>query len=232
MKRTLRIGDKGPEVKALQELLNSRLLLKPPLHADGDFGPRTDAAVKRFQAQYHLGVDGVVGPKTWQALESPGAVKKPIVTPVVVPADCSWMKIAQREIGEREIAGSQHNPQILRYHASTSLKATTDETAWCSSFVNWVLKEAKITGTNSAAAASWISWGAQTSAKSGAITVIRNAAAANSSLTVSGNHVGFLVKETATHYLLLGGNQSNQVKVSSFPKKSWALRGFRWPAAK
>jgi hypothetical protein len=37
------------------------------------------------------------------------------------------------------------------------------------------------------------------------------------------------MKETATHYLLLGGNQSDQVKISSFPKSSWTLRGYRWP---
>ncbi|PUA27910.1 MAG: hypothetical protein B0W54_15465 [Cellvibrio sp. 79] len=86
-----------------------------------------------------------------------------------------------------------------------------------------------MTGTNSAAAASWVDWGEKTTAKSGAITIIRNPKAANSSLTTTGNHVGFLVKETATHYVFLGGNQSNQVKVSSFPKASWTLRGYRGP---
>jgi len=61
--------------------------------------------------------------------------------------------------------------------------------------------------------------------------VIYNAAAANSSLSRSGNHVGFLVEETSTHYALLGGNQSNSVKVTRFPKKKWRLKACRWPSA-
>lgn len=139
------------------------------------------------------------------------------------------MRIAIKEKGQKEFKGKNHNPVIIKYHASTTLKSKTDETPWCSSFVNWVMQQAKIQGTNSAAAASWLNWGEKTTAKAGAITIIRNGAAANSSLTSSGNHVGFLVKETATHYELLGGNQSNMVRVTPFPKSSWTLRGYRWP---
>jgi hypothetical protein len=40
------------------------------IKVDGDFGPKTEAKIKRVQAHYHLTTDGIVGPKTWHALES------------------------------------------------------------------------------------------------------------------------------------------------------------------
>lgn len=226
----LKAGQKGQEVKRLQQLLNQRLSPSPNLSVDGDFGARTEAAVRLYQASVGLGIDGVVGPRTWAALEK-GVITNPASTAPVAFSypNAPWMAIAMQEIGQREIVGAQHNPRIVEYHATTTLRATTDETAWCSSFVNWCLKQVNVTGTNSAAAASWLNWGQVAGAQGGAITVIHNTKAAGSSLTVSGNHVGFLVQETGTHFLLLGGNQSNQVKISSFPKSSWLLKGFRWP---
>jgi hypothetical protein len=63
--RTLRIGDSGPEVKTLQMKLNK---VGANLLVDGEFGPRTDQAVRAFQTAKNLTPDGVVGPETWGAL--------------------------------------------------------------------------------------------------------------------------------------------------------------------
>jgi peptidoglycan hydrolase-like protein with peptidoglycan-binding domain len=39
---------------------------------DGIFGARTEAAVKRFQRDYGLIQDGIVGPQTWDKIDSLG----------------------------------------------------------------------------------------------------------------------------------------------------------------
>jgi hypothetical protein len=69
MAQTLKLGSKGPDVTKLQQLLNQKLKPSPNLVPDGNFGPKTDAAVRAFQKAKGLTPDGVVGPKTWSALE-------------------------------------------------------------------------------------------------------------------------------------------------------------------
>ena len=70
----LRRGSGGAAVRELQEALNSSGAAKPPLAADGAFGPGTDAAVRRYQKAQGLVADGVVGPKTWAAIGGGGKV--------------------------------------------------------------------------------------------------------------------------------------------------------------
>lgn len=62
----LREGDKGPAVAELQRRLIE--LGYDPGPVDADFGPRTDAAVRQFQTDRKLMVDGVAGSQTWGAL--------------------------------------------------------------------------------------------------------------------------------------------------------------------
>ena len=66
---TLRKGDKGSYVSLLQTLLLNRGYQLPKYGADGSFGNETLTAVKQFQQDWGLTVDGVVGPKTWEMLE-------------------------------------------------------------------------------------------------------------------------------------------------------------------
>ena len=69
-RRTVRYNCKGEDVKELQVMLNAAgYSCGEP---DGIFGNRTFSAVKNFQASRGLVADGIVGPKTWAALESIG----------------------------------------------------------------------------------------------------------------------------------------------------------------
>lgn len=67
---TLRKGSKGSYVTLLQTLLLNRGYQLPKFGADGDFGNETLAAVKQFQKDWGLTVDGVVGKTTWKYLET------------------------------------------------------------------------------------------------------------------------------------------------------------------
>lgn len=64
--RTLSVGAKGADVRELQEALLSLQLYVGKV--DGDFGPRTKAAVILFQDERDLEADGIVGPRTRSAL--------------------------------------------------------------------------------------------------------------------------------------------------------------------
>lgn len=57
---TIKKGSRGYDVWLLQHALN--------LYTDGIFGSLTDEAVRLFQKENGLVVDGIVGPKTWAKL--------------------------------------------------------------------------------------------------------------------------------------------------------------------
>lgn len=63
---TLKLGSKCEEVKTLQTKLNE--FMPYGLKIDGDFGAKTETAVKDFQFHKGLTIDGIVGDKTWAAL--------------------------------------------------------------------------------------------------------------------------------------------------------------------
>ena len=56
----LKLGSKGKQVKELQEFLC--------IEADGNFGPQTENAVKSFQKNNKLIIDGIVGPNSWDTM--------------------------------------------------------------------------------------------------------------------------------------------------------------------
>jgi hypothetical protein len=68
--RRLELGAHGPGVREVQRLLNSQ---GGRLAEDGDFGPKTDKAVRDFQRLNGLVVDGIVGPRTMAKLRDPAA---------------------------------------------------------------------------------------------------------------------------------------------------------------
>lgn len=66
---TLKRGSKGEYVTLLQTKLIQKGYDLGKWGADGDFGSQTEKAVKEFQKDHGLNADGVVGAKTWEAID-------------------------------------------------------------------------------------------------------------------------------------------------------------------
>lgn len=71
-RKTLLSGNSGADVVYLQQRLTSKGYGVGAI--DGKFGNKTLEAVKAFQAENNLTVDGIVGINTWNALENGGGV--------------------------------------------------------------------------------------------------------------------------------------------------------------
>lgn len=146
-----------------------------------------------------------------------------------------WFRIALREEGVTEVGGSGNNPRILEYHATTSLDrkmARQDRTAWCSSFVNWCMKQAGIRGTGSAWALDWANWGRPLEEpRPGCVVVFSRTPRSGD----PGGHVGFFLDEDRSRINILGGNQSDKVGRQRYPRDGmlgndhYRLKAYRWP---
>lgn len=77
---TLRKGSKGAAVEELQTLLIAYGYSLPRYGTDGDYGNETVSAVKEFQKDNGLDVDGICGPKTWAAVKAAPVAEKYSVT--------------------------------------------------------------------------------------------------------------------------------------------------------
>lgn len=69
-KPTLRKGNKNVYVKEMQTDLDKLGYNLGICGVDGDFGTATEKALKEFQRDHGLAVDGICGPKTWAELQS------------------------------------------------------------------------------------------------------------------------------------------------------------------
>jgi uncharacterized protein (TIGR02594 family) len=140
----------------------------------------------------------------------------------------SWLLIARKLIGVREIVGPKHSATIMGWIAALGSKilgivVKDDETPWCGTFMAHVMVEVKIAPPAIAVrASSWAGWGRQLNTpRLGCVLVFTRA---------GGGHVGLYLGERSDAYRVLGGNQSNSVSETWIAKDRLAPGGLRWPS--
>lgn len=144
--------------------------------------------------------------------------------------DFPWIVAAIGEYGQKEDnpvdgASKGNNQRILAYFLATDLTPDGDsETAWCAAFANWCFQQAGIQGSlpnngySSSNGYSFMEWGKKLSQPAfGALGIYET------------GHVGFIVGIVGEYAIFLGGNQSDQVKVTSGYYKLENFKGWRYP---
>ena len=143
-----------------------------------------------------------------------------------------WVTIAlrDREQGLKEIPGSGAHPRIIAAHALTTLKATSDEVSWCSSYMCLLMYECGLPYTPSAAARSWYKYGNKLDKNNpveGAIVVLRRGGSEDPNDEGPG-HVGIYMGEGSNGKIrVLGGNQSDAVTITEMSNAN--VFAYVWP---
>jgi uncharacterized protein (TIGR02594 family) len=120
-------------------------------------------------------------------------------------SDAPWISFARGELGQRDYPGPLYNPRVLEYLNTTGQQGNSDETSWCSAFVNWCMTQAGKRGTNNAAARSWLGFGqALSSPRPGCVVILWRESPSSWK-----GHVGFFDGwDVGNRVRLLAGNQA------------------------
>lgn len=191
-----------------------------PGPVDGILGPLTRRAVRAFQKDRGLVVDGIVGPHTLRELSKTGDTYS--VTPALPKPP--WYELAESKMGLHERRDNGLLSRFLRSDGPTL--GDPARLPWCGDFVETCIARTlpdEPLPSNPYLARNWRKFGFRLGAPSlGAVAVFWRGRRDG----ISG-HVGFYAGEDATHIHVLGGNQRNSINVMRIGKNR--LLGHYWP---
>ena len=132
--------------------------------------------------------------------------------------------LAQRYVGIEEVGGSLDNPAILAMLRLDNKWPEGDEVPWCSAFTNHICWLARLPRSKDLRARSWLTVGKGINldnAEPGDIIVLKRGRGEQPGPEVldAPGHVGFYAGRFGEFIEILGGNQSDTVKVSRYPTK-------------
>lgn len=132
--------------------------------------------------------------------------------------------LAQRFAGIEEVGGKVDNPQIMAMLKLDNSWPSNDEVPWCSAFANYIAWLCHMPRSKDLRARSWLEIGVGITldeAEPGDIVVITRGQGEQPGPDVidAPGHVGFYSGRFGEFIEILGGNQSDTVKVSRYPAK-------------
>lgn len=163
------------------------------------------------------------------ALMPPAALKSIIMQlndwqnpPIAVSNNhLAWIDEAHKYVGLTEIKGTRHNKTITKWLQALGAWWTDDETPWCGVFTAHCL-----TVANRAIPKHW--YRAKAYADYGTVLTKPAFGCLGVMSRTGGGHVCFVIGETTNDRLVvIGGNQSNQVSIASYPRSRFSH--FVWP---
>jgi len=131
--------------------------------------------------------------------------------------------LAQRFTGIKEVGGNVDNPQIMAMLKLDNEWPSEDEVPWCSAFANYICWLARLPRSKDLRARSWLNIGIGIQldqAEPGDIVIIKRGKGEQPGPenTTAQGHVGFYSGITGDLIEILGGNQSDTVKISRYPR--------------
>lgn len=206
----------------LQERLNAH---GERLDVDGDWGRKSQAALRRFQAREGLAVTGMADQGTVDALRRApeNAPASQALPERAVPDERMppWMAELHRKMGLHEVRDNAVLARWLRRWGR--FLGDPARLPWCGDAVESAIAKTlrdEPLPSNPFWAQAWNTFGIDAGVPLiGSIGVIR--------WSKSAGHVGFVAGVSGSQIHLLGGNQSNAINIRAFPAGKFL--GFRWP---
>lgn len=125
------------------------------------------------------------------------------------------LKIALSQYGVKEVPGEENNPEIMKYFDEIGHTwVQSEDTAWCSAFMNWCALRANFEGSDALNARSWLKVGKRVEIEDADIVVLWRVSKSDWR-----GHVAVPIREQGDVIWCLGGNQSNMVRISAYPKE-------------